>query len=323
MNQTSSRIEWIDILKGIGICFVTFGHLYPALPIEKHIYSFHMFLFFFISGYLYKHPGSFQKQIKKKVVSLLVPFLCWDIFATIIDIFVNKNYADAISRAFTIGGGLCWDRPIWFLLVLFFVEIIFTLIDKLPSPCLYGAMAVAFIAGYFTQGTSVTLKLTLIPVAYFYYSVGVVSRKFNIPAAFNNRWFLILPCTLAVNIVFGVILNYRLSMVAADYGNYLYCLIAGITGIAFYLTLSNKISKLRISTVFSFLGQNTMFIMCAQYGIFYTYNFLFRFDVWHTRGTLKAFALAVVTIALICLIRAIVKKSWIKRLAKAIGINVG
>jgi len=48
------RIEWLDVLKGIGIFFVVAGHFYKSDdPVLVYIYSFHMPLFFFISGYVY------------------------------------------------------------------------------------------------------------------------------------------------------------------------------------------------------------------------------------------------------------------------------
>lgn len=53
------RIEWIDIVKFIGIFLVILGHSISAdnkqLEVYRNfIYSFHMPLFIFISGYLYK-----------------------------------------------------------------------------------------------------------------------------------------------------------------------------------------------------------------------------------------------------------------------------
>lgn len=90
--MTSKRIEWVDAYKGFGIFFVTFAHLSPCFPIEKHIYSFHMFLFYFLSGYIYKSSDvSLQQSVCKRAKSLLLPFLFWDISATIIEIIVGKN----------------------------------------------------------------------------------------------------------------------------------------------------------------------------------------------------------------------------------------
>ena len=50
----TKRIEWIDIAKGIGIILVVIGHISQIEVLNDIIYSFHMPLFFIISGYLYK-----------------------------------------------------------------------------------------------------------------------------------------------------------------------------------------------------------------------------------------------------------------------------
>lgn len=52
----NKRIAYIDIAKGIGILFVMLGHcLYSEeSPIRLFIYSFHMPLFFVLSGMTYK-----------------------------------------------------------------------------------------------------------------------------------------------------------------------------------------------------------------------------------------------------------------------------
>lgn len=61
MNMTngaqSKRILWIDYCKVIGICLVLIGHTYPNNPITDWLYSFHMPLFFFISGLTLKKTG--------------------------------------------------------------------------------------------------------------------------------------------------------------------------------------------------------------------------------------------------------------------------
>lgn len=46
----SSRIDWIDMAKGIGIVFVIVAHLGKFGNLQTWIYSFHMPLFFFLFG---------------------------------------------------------------------------------------------------------------------------------------------------------------------------------------------------------------------------------------------------------------------------------
>lgn len=52
MSQ-GKRIDWIDTAKGIGIIAVIIGHFHVPDLTMRLIYSWHMPLFFIISGILY------------------------------------------------------------------------------------------------------------------------------------------------------------------------------------------------------------------------------------------------------------------------------
>ena len=86
-RQTDRRLQWIDALKGYGIFCVTFAHLNPWLPLEKHIYSYHMFLFFFISGYLYKQQP-IGRYLRKKITSILIPFIAWNVLSSLVELSI-------------------------------------------------------------------------------------------------------------------------------------------------------------------------------------------------------------------------------------------
>lgn len=49
----NKRIEWIDISKGLGMLLVIAGHTI-ALKYSSILYTFHMPLFFFLSGLVAK-----------------------------------------------------------------------------------------------------------------------------------------------------------------------------------------------------------------------------------------------------------------------------
>lgn len=49
------RLSWLDVLKGIGIILVVMGHIYSNSIIFNWLYSFHMPLFFFAAGCVYRY----------------------------------------------------------------------------------------------------------------------------------------------------------------------------------------------------------------------------------------------------------------------------
>ena len=48
-----SRIEYIDIAKGIGILLMVIGHMVSIFPIRQFIFQFHMPMFLIFSGFLF------------------------------------------------------------------------------------------------------------------------------------------------------------------------------------------------------------------------------------------------------------------------------
>jgi fucose 4-O-acetylase-like acetyltransferase len=69
------RIEYIDIARGIGILLVVLGHSvgYIDNPLNRWILSFHMPLFFFLTGLLSKRRVINLRYFKRKVETILLP----------------------------------------------------------------------------------------------------------------------------------------------------------------------------------------------------------------------------------------------------------
>ena len=86
------RIEWVDIARGIGIILVILGHIGIG-KVGKFIYSFHIPLFFFLSGFCFSGNNIdikffFKKRLKKLII--LYVFLGIDI-CTIEVIFIKQS----------------------------------------------------------------------------------------------------------------------------------------------------------------------------------------------------------------------------------------
>ena len=138
--MNNRRIQWIDALRGFGIFLVVIGHLKPEWSLEKYIYAFHMFLFFSISGYLYCQEENVYAWVKKKCNRLLLPYMIWIFMALLPPLGARPNINTAIKTIFMIDGFIGWNRPIWFLVVLFVAEVIYGLMKRhlfLQMQCVY------------------------------------------------------------------------------------------------------------------------------------------------------------------------------------------
>ena len=76
-----NRINWIDWAKCIAITMVVFGHI-PQKEgnfLQLYICTFHIPLFFFISGYLTKTRIETKEELKKCTHSLIIPYILYNL----------------------------------------------------------------------------------------------------------------------------------------------------------------------------------------------------------------------------------------------------
>lgn len=136
------RVVYVDMMRGIAILLVVAAHLIQTNVEEgvntkafMFINSFHMPLFFAISGYIaqkvYKPMGGTKKIllfIKKKAIALLIPFLVWDLI--VYKLFLSSvlgwpTFEDAIHE---------FTHPrLWFLLTLFLIFVGYSLFSYMSN----------------------------------------------------------------------------------------------------------------------------------------------------------------------------------------------
>lgn len=183
--EKRNRIGELDFFKGIAIILVVVGHVIQrnwegALdnhPVYTWIYSFHMPLFFFISGYLINH--TFGKKdigscLKKKVLALLLPYFVW---CYLIAPFVNRESLPSIFYILT-----DTDSRYWFVYLLFYYSV-FYYIGQYIRNGLSGVLGGAFliisvfaILQYVFPCEISSRGLQFLPL----YLLGVVSSTFKL-----------------------------------------------------------------------------------------------------------------------------------------------
>lgn len=190
------RIEHLDVAKGIAIIAVIIGHC-GISSINAIVYSFHLPLFYIISGYFSRSDNTFSQFIKKRFKQLIIPYI---ITAGIIvaihtlESYISVGYwptrtaLKCISLAALYGSGSsvslpCGNVPsigaIWFLPAMFFAQIIWRYTATKKKPILW--LISIFIIGYLTSSI-VWLPLSIqagMTCSLFIY-IGNQARKINI-----------------------------------------------------------------------------------------------------------------------------------------------
>lgn len=102
-NSIDKRIKWIDVAKGLTIILVVSGHLLQTYSnqldfVFKLIYSFHMPVFFVLSGYLINTKKDFHQFCKSKSKSLLLPYF---LFCAVLFVFnYLKSYISGAQNEY-------------------------------------------------------------------------------------------------------------------------------------------------------------------------------------------------------------------------------
>ena len=93
--ESDKRNTSVDIIKGLGIFCMVFGH--SGFPYIHFVYLFHMSIFFIAAGYCYKQSNSDTtsstvKFIKRKISTLWFPFVVWNvIYKMLHNFFIDVN----------------------------------------------------------------------------------------------------------------------------------------------------------------------------------------------------------------------------------------
>ena len=273
------REKWVDILKGLGMIFVCWGHLDPGGFMETHIYSFHMPLFFFISGYLFLRSNYDLKTcIRKKFQGLIKPYLIFATISLVISLAMKVttivDIKTNISNFFFLRGTVGWNSPIWFLVVLFICEVAYrALYNNFRFSIVNLSILGIVIIGYVVQKVNLVLPfgIHIVPIGMVFYHIGVLFKKLDMKEVVIKYKSIICILTLIFNILFSYVLNIRISVYHHSYGNFLFFMIAAISGIVFYTTLAIMIQK---NSILEFYGRNTLIILATQYILFKVFTLI-------------------------------------------------
>ena len=174
--------EQVDVLRGFAIMLVILGHAVAKENIVtsgnvfcntlyNYIYSFHMPLFFVISGFVFSVKDNFKEHVIRIVRSLLIPYVVFNLFTIflqqILPFFTveGRSVAQQVKTMVLNGGNL------WYIYVLIEFRLLFYVIHKIMDRNIKRGV-ILFLLFF------ITASLTLPDFKYFLFSSFVSYAPF-------------------------------------------------------------------------------------------------------------------------------------------------
>ena len=334
------RIQYLDTAKGIGIILVVFCHVINIVSVHSEllhtcrdcVYSFHMPLFFIISGILLsKHIYNLQidsclkESIKKKTSQLLVPYIKWSIIYILLltlnfiyqkasptNMIMERGYATITGRGIV---------PLWFLLALFEAEtcvilcfyakrkksfnhnlimwlITFGLLSCLCSK-LYQVIASVIMSPLVDYWI---ISLFRIPLSVFFVLIGVsfnsyLNKSQGVSAIVETSILLLSLCLWFTLIIVS---HNHVNMHLFRFDSIAYFMLTGITGSLVIILISKKLGPIQPICK---IGKDSLIIMLLHYP---PIPFITLVSLV-TTGINELYRVFIITIAVILIIEAITK----------------
>jgi fucose 4-O-acetylase-like acetyltransferase len=192
LDMAQARNLWVDYAKAIGIILVVYGHVARGIfnagikldqgvfeLMDSVIYSFHMPLFFFLSGLFFLASMTKRDSIsllRSKVDTILYPYVIWSLLQGMIEVALT-HYTNGHT---TIGEVLsfAWSprAQFWFLYTLFFVFALAILVYRRPDIKWCGGILIgSILLNFFTAHLPDIFLLRTLSHYFVYFAAGVLA----------------------------------------------------------------------------------------------------------------------------------------------------
>jgi len=288
----NTRLQHIDIAKGIGILLVVFGH--NSIVINQKgelfniIFSFHLPLFFFLSGLFFNAEGKLTELMLSKFDSMIKPYFTTLMIGYVIfqnDSIINYLAGVIYSTGATIPS--VWVS-LWFLTHLWAVSVfswLFIKVTKLSSmKMIFQSFLLLFllVIGFIihsafwqipinTYGITAELlgdefllpglpfSIDIIFISGFFFLLGFLLKQEVLDFKIQAKYFLF---RLVLFCFCHYYFNYTIDFNFRRYDNLIISSLEAISGIYIVLFLSRLISEYKvIKEIFAYIGSGSLFIL--------------------------------------------------------------
>lgn len=328
----SERIDSVDIFRGIGILLMVMGHVGFGAKFDYFIHAFHMPMFFFVSGYFYKDREiRFIDFLWKKVKTLLFPYAVFGLFHYFVWIYLNRDTNPLFN--WHIPYHLLWNNTdgmpiagaLWFLTALFFVDILYFLLNR----CIKNKGILTIVVGVFAVFGCIAASLLpfRLPWALDAALVGLglyhIARLMKdarshafVEALFHMKWFvwwiLGLACTALI------FWNGYINMRTGSYANiplfWFNAILATLIGWSISDSLDATAQKFQwmdyAMRLLKSIGRNSIVYLCLNQLVILLFTRVNA--VWFASGRMKSLWMLLLTMFTLSAVSALIRHTKLR-----------
>lgn len=283
--DNKKRIEFIDLAKGFCIILVVLTHVnthfHIKYPLQMELQVFRMPLYFFLSGLFFKQYENIVGFVKRKINKLLIPFAFFYFIGSFLIPNVLHLFGYDVRNASVLGIKSLYtyliptqrdfpNGPIWFLLCLFNVNLIFYCLYLLCKKCnKYHVPALIVCSlcvggfGYYlgTQRFFLPLYLDTACTSLPFFCFGYVFRK-HTSILVPNKLDRFLPIWAIICFAYICLFAIKVSYHYNKFDGSIFALYScGLLGTLFVIFLSKMLKKLPLV---SYWGRYSIIILCTH-----------------------------------------------------------
>lgn len=262
-----NRIEWLAVLQGYSMLLVVLGHVtlsdifmdekFPFIAVmERIIYTFHMPLFVFISGWLFcltciNRDNTYRTIMRKKLKRLGIPFVAFSLITIVIKLLLSSYVKRQVDIHEIINTFILFSSnplgEMWFIIVIFILMSLYPIYMWLMhnNNLLLGLCGALFLfiaipenIAYFQLSNVVRFSV--------YFICGIMCCHYNLIERFASKWYVV-----AISLILFTCVNVFELVTTILHPKILY-VIGSISGITLSICLCCYLTSINPKTFNSF-----------------------------------------------------------------------
>lgn len=275
----NKRIKWIDVTKGILICFIVLGHIISndANILQTWIYSFHVAGFFIINGILKSKTNSTGVKISFKEIILRQRYI-WVVYIFFSGIFLARIlvqtyfgmynaddiYTFLLHTIYFNGLGVLWFIPAFAIGELIFYNALLSR-KHIIAYCIICGVTFILLTNYKFGDVLHTNNIIVLLLVLFMRSL--IASSFMCIGYFFDKYKLIDGKLILIG-VFSLLsyMNGNVDLNNMRFNNLFLYYLFSVLGTLFVISIAKCIEKFttQLCSIFVFWGKNSLFIMVTH-----------------------------------------------------------